>query len=186
MPLRPNAFGKTGSELDRALGDTLREKRQSRIEEIEQELKGYYNRDGIFAINNPRVKSLMAELAKNKALRKISNGTGNSTLDWLTGVALIKGVVGDDARQQRRDIGRELDRNIKFLDNALGNPRFSGADLGKDLQVASDFYGSMFKGIRPPDLSNLSGRSKIEAARDYYKQLYERQQQQERQKIKNR
>jgi hypothetical protein len=188
IPLRPNAFGKTGSELDKELGRTsLRDNRQSKIEEIEQKLQGIYNQQGIFAIGNPEVRRLMTELAKNKALRKLSNATtGDSALDWLTGIGELKAVVGDDARQQRRDLINQLGKNIKELDNQLGNPRFSGADLAKDLQPAIDFYGSMFKNIKAPDLSGLSQKNQKKAVGNYYKQLFDHQQQQERLKATKR
>jgi hypothetical protein len=187
MPLKPNAFGKTGSELDKQFGNTLRENRQSKIEAAEQELQGFYNRDGIFAIQNPRVRELMAQLAKDKSLRKVNDlSSGNGVIDAVTGISLLKTLVGDDARQSRRDFKRELDRNIKYLDSQLGNLRFSGADLQKDLNAAVDFYGSMFKDVKPPNLTGLSGRASVEATKNYYKQLFDHQQQQEKSKITNR
>lgn len=186
-PLKPNAFGKTGSELDKQFGNTIRENRQTKIEALEQELQGFYNRDGIFAIQNPRVRQLMKELLKNKTLRGVSNlSTGNGVLDAVTGVTAFKALVGDDTRQNRIDFKRELDRNIRNLDNQLGNPRFSGADLQKDLEPAINFYGSIFKDVKPPNTSGLSGRAATKATRDYYKQLYNHQQLQEKTKVSNR
>jgi hypothetical protein len=188
IPLRPNAFGKTGSELDKELGrTTLRDRRQSKIEEIRQKLQGYYNREGIFALRNPEVRDLMAQLTKNTALQKFSNlTTGNSVGDWLSGIGLLKSLFGDDARQQRQDIKYELEKNIRELDNNLGNPRFSSGDLAKDLQPAIDFYGSIFKVVKPPDLSKLSPVNQNRATRNYYKQLFDYQQQQERLKASRR
>lgn len=180
MPLKPNAFGKTGSELDKKFGDTLREKRQTRIEEIEQELQGFYNRDGIFAIQNPRVQQLMKQLAKDKLLRKLSTKNG-----WTDNIDILKAIVGDDARQNRADFKRDLDRNIRNLDNQLGNPRFSGADLQKDLNNAASFYGNLFN-IKPPNISGLSRQSAADATKGYYKQLYEAEQQRARSKITGR
>jgi hypothetical protein len=166
MPLKPNAFGKTGSELDKQLGNTLRENRQSKIEAAEQELQGFYNRDGIFAIQNPRVQQLMKQLIKDKGLRKLSNSTtGNGVTDALTGVTALKALVGDDSRQAVTDFKNNVRRNINSLSNQINNT------------------SSQSTAPVAPNLTGVSAEKAKELKQKYYLDLFTYQQSQEQTKV---
>lgn len=176
MPLKPNAFGKTGSELDKEFGSTLREKRKTRIEQIQQKMQAIYNRDGLFSALNPRMQQLQNELDKNLFLKRISDGTGNRYADFVLRLDVLKNLFGDDTRQSVTDARRQLNRAIVNIDNQLGKPEFFLGDLKKDLKVASDFYSELFPNVKPPNLSGLSKQSAGVATKDYYRRVFDAQQ----------